>query len=135
MQVQLRDIADIKPYPHNPRRNDQAVDAVAASIREFGFRQPIVVDDTDVIIVGNTRYKAAVKLGLRQVPAHTATGLTQAQIKAYRLADNKVAELAAWDNELLAQELMDLQKLDFDLDLVGFSAEELTALLAPPATD
>ena len=88
MKVQLRPITTIRPYDRNPRRNDQAVDAVAASIREFGFRQPIVVDEEGVIIVGHTRYKAALKLGLDKVPVHVATGLTPAQIKAYRLADN-----------------------------------------------
>ena len=75
MKVEMRDISDIKPYAHNPRINDAAVDAVAASIREFGFRQPIVVDESGVIIVGHTRYKAAIKLGLQKVPVHLARGL------------------------------------------------------------
>src|SRR6267378_7515477 len=125
MQVELRRITTIKPYEKNPRLNDQAVDAVAASIREFGFRQPIVVDEQGVIIVGHTRYKAAHKLGLEKVPVHVATGLTQAQIKAYRLADNKTANLATWNEELLLQELLELQRLDFALDLTGFSVAEL----------
>jgi DNA modification methylase len=129
MHVTLRDIATIKPYAHNPRHNDQAVDAVAASIREFGFRQPIVVDEEGVIIVGSTRYKAALKLGLQAVPVHVASGLTPAQVKAYRIADNKTAELADWDQQQLVQELAALQQLDFDLDLVGFSSEELQQLL------
>src|SRR5262245_53134811 len=84
MDVVLRDIATIRPYPHNPRHNDQAVAAVAASIREFGFRQPIVVDEEGIIIVGHTRYKAALQLGLSQVPVHVMRGLTPGQIKAYR---------------------------------------------------
>lgn len=129
MQIEMRPIGQIRPYANNPRRNDQAVDAVAASIREFGFRQPIVVDETDVIIVGSTRYKAAIKLGLEQVPVHVATGLTPAQIKAYRIADNKTAELADWNQELLVQELMDLQKMDYRVDLLGFSSEEMDHLL------
>jgi DNA modification methylase len=139
MQVTLRDIATIKPYAHNPRHNDQAVDAVATSIREFGFRQPIVVDEEGVIVVGSTRYKAALQLGLQAVPVHVANGLTPAQVKAYRIADNKTAELADWDQQLLVQELVALQQLDFDLDLVGFSSEELQTLfqaeLAPGLSD
>src|SRR5206468_1335809 len=94
MHVELRDIATIKPYANNPRHNDQAVDGVAASIREFGFRQPLVVDEAGIIVVGNTRYKAALKLGLPQVPVHVATELSPAQLKAYRIADNKTSELA-----------------------------------------
>jgi DNA modification methylase len=128
MHVELRNVAEIKLYPHNPRRNDQAVAAVAASIREFGFRQPIVLDTDGVIVVGSTRLKAAIQLGMKQVPVHVAVGLTPAQLKAYRIADNKTAELADWDDSLLVQELAELQKMDFDLDVVGFTAEELQEL-------
>src|SRR6516164_5740468 len=119
MKVEMRRVTDVRLYPHNPRRNDQAVAAVAASIREFGFRQPLVVDQHGEIVVGSTRYKAALQLGLEMVPVHVATGLTPAQVKAYRLADNKTGELADWDYERLVQELADLQKLDVDLDMVG----------------
>src|SRR5271165_3553139 len=129
MQVEMRNIDDIKPYPNNPRHNDQAVDAVAASIQAFGFRQPLVVDEEGMIIVGDTRLKAAKKLGLTVVPVHVAVGLTPAQCKAYRIADNKIAELADWNDDLLVQELADLQKMDFDLDVLGFSADELSSLL------
>src|SRR5262249_14611956 len=125
MHVSMRAIKTIKPYPGNPRRNAQAVAAVAASIKAFGFRQPIVVDKHGVIVVGSTRYLAALKLGLKTVPVHVATGLTPAQLKAYRIADNKTAELAEWDYALLVQELAELQKMDFDLDVVGFTADEL----------
>jgi DNA modification methylase len=139
MRVELRDLHTIKPYAHNPRRNDHAVAAVAASIRAFGFRQPIVVDEAGIIVVGSTRYKAALQLGLEQVPVHVAAGLTPAQVKAYRLADNKTAELAEWDNTLLVQEIAELQELDFDIDALGFSAEELTDLfqtdIEPGLTD
>jgi ParB-like chromosome segregation protein Spo0J len=131
MKVQLRPITTIRPYDRNPRRNDQAVDAVAASIREFGFRQPIVVDEEGVIIVGHTRYKAALKLGLDKVPVHVAIGLTPAQIKAYRLADNQTAGLSQWDYDLLPLELAELQKMNVDLDVTGFSAEEILRLLEP----
>jgi DNA modification methylase len=139
MHVEMRDIATIQPYPGNPRRNDHAVDAVAASIREFGFRQPLVLDKNGVIVVGSTRYKAALKLGMKTVPVHVAKGLTPAQLKAYRIADNRTAEIADWDYELLVQELADLQQMDFNLDLVGFSPEELSDLfqaeLEPGLTD
>jgi len=131
MKVQLRPITTIRPYDRNPRLNDQAVDAVAASIREFGFRQPIVVDEEGVIIIGHTRYKAALKLGLDKVPVHVATGLTPAQIKAYRIADNQTASLAQWDYDLLPLELAELQKMNVDLDVTGFSAEEILRLLEP----
>ena len=89
VKVEQWKIGDVKPYEHNPRINDHAVDAVARSIQEFGFRQPIVVDEDGVIIVGHTRFKAAQKLGLETVPVHVAKGLTPAQVKAYRLADNR----------------------------------------------
>jgi DNA modification methylase len=137
--VELRDIEEIKPYARNPRANDHAVAAVAASIREFGFRQPIVVDEHDVIIAGDTRYKAALQLGLKVVPVHVATDLTPAQVKAYRIADNKTAELADWDHDRLVQELAELEQMAFDLDLLGFEAEELQELcgqeITPGLTD
>jgi DNA modification methylase len=131
MNVELRTISEIKPYPGNPRINDEAVAAVAASIRAFGFRQPIVVDEAGVIIVGHTRYKAAVQLGLERVPVHVAVGLTPAQVKAYRIADNQTATLSCWDDERLPVELAELHKLDFDLKLTGFSEDELLRLLEP----
>jgi hypothetical protein len=105
MKVELRRLSEIRPYPGNPRTNDDAVDAVAASIKEFGFRQAIVVDADGVIVVGHTRYKAAQKLGLEKVPVHVATDLTPEQIKAYRIADNKTAELSDWNYDLLPIEL------------------------------
>jgi DNA modification methylase len=139
MHVELRNIEDIKPYPRNPRKNEHAVDAVAKSIREFGFNQPIVVDQHDMIIVGDTRYKAARKLGLKQVPVHVATHLTPEQIKAYRIADNKLAELAHWDHDRLVQELVELEQMAFNLDLLGFEPEELQELcgkeITPGLTD
>ena len=96
--VQLHNVDEITPYENNPRINDGAVDAVAASLRDFGFRQPIVVDTDGIIIAGHTRYKAAVQLGLKKVPVHVATDLTAEQVRAYRLADNKTAELAEWED-------------------------------------
>ena len=135
MKVELRDIQAIRPYEKNPRLNDQAVEAVAKSLREFGFRQPIVVDEGGVIIVGHTRWKAAQKLGLKQVPVHVAKDLTPAQVKAYRLADNQTATLAEWNYDLLPLELKDLQSLNFDLSLLGFSDTDLAELLAPPGNE
>jgi DNA modification methylase len=135
MHVEMRSITSIRPYDHNPRHNDPAVDAVAASIQAFGFRQPIVVDEHDVIIVGHTRYKAALKLGLKMVPVHVAAGLTPAQAKAYRIADNQTATLSQWDDDKLVQELAQLRDMDFDLGLTGFSSEDLMHLLEPATTE
>jgi hypothetical protein len=131
MHIELRPISTIRPYEHNPRINDPAVEAVAASIKAFGFRQPIVVDTDGVIIVGHTRYKAAEKLGLETVPVHVATNLTPAEVKAYRIADNQTHTLSQWDDDKLALELAALQGLSFDLNLTGFAADELMRLLQP----
>jgi len=130
MQIELRPIESIQPYPGNPRQNDDAVSAVAASLKEFGFRQPIVVDNEGVIIVGHTRYKAAQKLGLTQVPVHVATDLTPTQVKAYRIADNATNEIAAWNYELLPIELSALQEMNFELGLLGFDQEELQRIMS-----
>ena len=135
MKVTLRPITEIKPYERNPRTNEDAVDAVAASIKEFGFRQPIVVDADDVIICGHTRYKAAMQLELTKVPVHVAKDLTPEQIKAYRIADNKTAELAEWDFDLLPIELGELQECNYDLGLLGFDQEELAKMLDPGVTE
>lgn len=131
MRVDMRPISSIRPYEDNPRQNDAGVDAVAASVKAFGFRQPIVVDEDDVIIVGHTRYKAALKLGLAEVPVHVAVGLSPEQARAYRIADNQTATLSQWDDGKLVAELMALQTAGFDLDLTGFSAEDLARLLPP----
>jgi DNA modification methylase len=131
MKIESRLLSEIHPYENNPRINDTAVDAVARSIEEFGFRQPIVVDEAGVIIVGHTRYKAAIKLGLTEVPVHVAKGLSPAQVQAYRLADNKTAEIAEWDYDLLPIELSQLKDLNYDLDLLGFSTDDLAQLLDP----
>jgi ParB-like chromosome segregation protein Spo0J len=129
MKIEYWEIAKVKPYDKNPRRNDKAVEAVAKSIREFGFRQPIVVDAAGVIVVGHTRYKAALKLGLKTVPVHVAADLTPAQARAYRLADNRTAETAEWDVELLPIELGELRDDGFDLKLLGFTDKELAERL------
>jgi DNA modification methylase len=135
MQIEMWNIDRVKPYPGNPRQNDAAVDAVAGSIKEFGFRQPIVVDDEGVIICGHTRFKAAQKLGLETVPVHVAKDLSPAQIKAYRIADNKTSDLATWDFELLPIELTALQGMDFDIGLLGFSQDEMAKMFDPGVQD
>src|SRR5216684_607858 len=135
MKVELRPIASIRPYENNPRINDQAVDVVAASIREFGFRQPIVVDAQGVIIIGHARYKAALKLGLDKVPVHVAKDLSPEQVKALRIADNKTADLSDWNYDLLPIELSELQGMNYDLGLLGFNQDELAELLDPGVKD
>jgi DNA modification methylase len=135
MKIELRKTSDVKPYPNNPRVNDDAVDAVADSLREFGFRQPIVVDSDGVIICGHTRWKAAQKLGLEKVPVHVAKDLSPEQIKAYRIADNKTAELSDWNYDLLPIELAELQGLNYDLGLLGFDQDDLAKLLDPGVKD
>ena len=99
---------EVHPYDKNPRKNDIAVDKVAESIQEFGWQVPIVIDKNHVIIAGHTRYKAAQKLGIDKVPCVIAEGLSEKQVKAYRLADNKVSDYSLWDNKLLLEELLDI---------------------------
>lgn len=124
------------PYARNARKiSTKAVDKVSASLKEFGFRQPIVVDKEGVIIAGHTRLLAAKQLGLTEVPVHVAEGLTPAQVKAYRLMDNRSHEESAWDFELLAPELQDLSGFDLDLSLTGFDQRELEELLSDPNDD
>ncbi|MBL9150069.1 MAG: ParB N-terminal domain-containing protein [Phycisphaerae bacterium] len=127
MNVELRPIDSIRPYERNPRVNDHAVDAVAASIRDYGFRQPIVVDTNNVVIVGHTRLKAAIKLGLKHVPVHVAD-MTAEKAKAYRLADNQLATLATWDQELLPIELAEIRDLGIELASLGFDADDLAKI-------
>lgn len=130
MKVTLKPISSIRPYETNPRTiGENSISAVASSIRDFGFRQPIVVDAEGVIIAGHTRYYAAQKLGLEKVPVHVATDLTAEQIRAYRIADNKTGELADWNLDLLTAELNGLQGAGFDLDSLGFDADELSKLI------
>ena len=115
--VELK-MGEIRPYEKNPRKNDEAVKYVAESIKQFGFKVPIVIDHNGVIVAGHTRYKAAKKLKMETVPCIVADDLTDEQIKAFRLADNKVAEKAEWDFDLLADEMEEL--FDFDMTLFGF---------------
>lgn len=118
MQIEYKKLTEITPYENNPRKNDEAVEYVVNSIKEFGFKNPIIIDKDGVIVAGHTRYKAAQKLGLEEVPTIKADDLTPEQIKAFRLADNKTAEMAGWDFNLLDQEL---DILDFDMSQFGFT--------------
>ena len=120
MDIVEMNITDIIPYENNPRRNEEAVDKVALSISSFGFKVPIIVDKNNVIVAGHTRLKAAEKLGLTTVPTIRADDLTDDQIKAFRLADNKVSEFAEWDFEALEKEL---DSIEMDMSLFGFEDE------------
>lgn len=122
MEIVMRSIQEIRPYEKNPRKNDDAVKYVAQSIKQFGFKVPIVIDRDGVIVAGHTRYKAAKELDMDNVPCIIADDLTDKQIKAFRLADNKVSEKAGWDFALLEEELDDL--FDFDMDAFGFVDQE-----------
>lgn len=120
MNIVEKRLDEIRPYANNPRKNDEAVEAVANSIREFGWKQPIVVDADGVIIVGHTRYKAAQMLGLKTVPVLVADDLSNDKVKAYRLADNKTNELAEWDLSALETELAQI-----DMDMSGFGFDSI----------
>ncbi len=119
-------LSDIKPYEKNPRINADSIPKVAESTKQFGFLQPIVADINGVILAGHTRYEASKLLGLNQVPVLFASGLSDAQAKAFRLADNKVAESSMWDEYLLSEELADLAKFEVDMSDFGFDESELT---------
>ena len=123
MEIINKKISEIKPYEKNPRKNDKAVDYVANSIKEFGFKVPIVIDKNGIIVAGHTRYKASKKLGLKEVPCIIADDLTEEQIKAFRLADNKVSEQAEWDIDLLNEELDDI--LNIDMELFDFTESDI----------
>lgn len=127
--VEWRPVEDVIPYARNPRQaTETAISKVAGSIHEFGFRVPIIVDGEGVIIAGHTRLLAAQRLGMETVPVLEAADLTPAQVKAFRIADNRIAEETEWDADLLELELDDLRELDFDLDLTGLSEFDLDAL-------
>ena len=127
LKVVYKKLDEIKPYEKNPRKNDEAVQYVKNSIEKFGFKNPIIVDGAGVIVAGHTRYKAAQELGMKEVPTISADDLTEEQIKAFRIADNKTAERAAWDNELLKEELTGLFD-EFDMTDFGFGEFELSIL-------
>jgi len=129
LRVEMWKTGRVRPYENNPRANDSAVEAVAKSIENYGFRQPIVVDKKGVIVVGHARWKAAKRLGLTTIPVHVARDLTPAQARAYRIADNKTAELADWDDRRLVAELEALRDASENLEALAFTPKELSTLL------
>lgn len=128
MKIKNTDINQISPYDKNPRNNANSIDKVADSIAEFGFRQPIVVDEDMIVLAGHTRLLASKQLGLKKVPVHIAEGLTNAQKKAYRIMDNKSSEDSEWDKDLLNLEIKDLIEDNYDLNMTGFTPEQIDAL-------
>lgn len=125
MQIIEKTLEEIRPYEKNPRKNDAAVEYVANSIKEFGFKVPIVIDKGGAIVAGHTRYKAAKRLGIEKVPCVVADDLTEQQVKAFRLADNKVSERAEWDFNLLDSEIAEIE--DFDMQDFGFEVDDVNA--------
>lgn len=123
MKIVNKKIEEIKPYENNPRFNDDAVEYVANSIKEFGFKVPMVIDKNGEIVAGHTRYKAALELGLEEVPCIIADDLTDEQIKAFRLADNKVSEQSSWNYELLSDEINDI--IDINMNEFGFLDDDI----------
>ncbi|MFT3741104.1 MAG: ParB N-terminal domain-containing protein [Gammaproteobacteria bacterium] len=132
MQITWMPIGDIKPYEKNPRKNSRTVEKLVQSIKEYGWQQPLVVDKDNVLIVGHARWRAAVKLGLAEVPVHRALALTEVQARSYRLADNRLSEESSWDQNFLTEELAALRELEMDLSLTGFRETELSRLLELP---
>lgn len=131
MKIITKKINEIKPYEKNPRKNDEAVEYVANSIKEFGFKVPIIISKDNVIVAGHTRYKASKQLGLKEVPCIVADDLDENQIRAFRLADNKVSEFAKWDNEMLEEEI---KQLDIELASFGF-VEQMADEMFPEEED
>ena len=129
MNITIMKVSNLIPYINNPRNNVDAIDKVASSIKEFGFKNPIVVDKDNVIINGHTRLLASKKLGLEEVPVIKADDLTEAQVKAFRIADNKTSEYAEWDEDLLKLELEQLKDIDFNLECTGFNIEDIEQML------
>lgn len=134
MEIIEKSVGEIIEYDNNPRNNAAAVEAVAKSITEYGFLVPIVIDKSFVIIAGHTRKKAAELLGMKKIPCIMAEALTEEQIKAFRLADNKTAEYATWDTDALREELKQLESFGCDLSVTGFDAEEIAKIFAKSET-
>ncbi len=132
MEIVYKNPDDLIPYQNNPRINDHAVDKVASSINNYGFRVPLVIDPSNEIIAGHTRLKAARKLGMEKVPCIVADDLTQAQKKAFRITDNRTAEEADWDVEALRLEIEELESMEMDLENLGFEIGELEELIEEP---
>ena len=129
MQIQMFTLDKLIPYPRNPRKNDHAVELMAAAIREFGFKIPILARGNGEVVDGHLRLKAAQKLGNAEVPVILCDEWSEAQVKAFRLLVNRSASWADWNDEFVALEIADLKALDFDLDLTGFDAKEIDRFL------
>ena len=129
MNIIKMKVEDLIPYVNNPRNNENAVDKVASSIAEFGFKSPIIIDKNNIVINGHTRLLASKKLGLKEVPVIKADDLTEAQVKAFRIADNKTSEYAEWNGELLKLELEQLEGMNFDLECTGFDMDDIEQML------
>lgn len=130
LKIKYVKLTEITPCSTNPRvNNEEAIEKVGISISNFGFKQPIVVDKNMEIIAGHTRYKAAINLQLEEVPIIVAQDLTEEQVKALRIADNKTAEFSSWDNGLLKNALRDLEEIGYDLEATGFDFMEVDKLL------
>src|SRR5258705_10688080 len=134
-EIQTWNIDRLVPYARNPRKNDAAVDRMCSSIREFGFKIPVLARSDGEVVDGHLRLKAGRKLGINEVPVILCDEWTAAQVKAFRLMVNRSVTWAGWDEELLALELSDLKECDFDLSLTGFDTKELDDLLAVPDDD
>lgn len=128
MEIINMKISEIIPYENNPRINNKAVDKTAMSIKEYGWRQPIVVDKNFVVIAGHTRLKAAIKLGMETCPVFVSEDLTDAQVKGYRIADNKTGDLAIWDMDLLGDEIKELVDMGINVELTGFNADDFEVM-------
>lgn len=124
LEVVMKRVKDLIPYEHNPRSNEATALKLKKSIEAFGFKNPVIIDDNDVIVSGHARVKAALMLGMEEVPCLYASGLTEDEIKAFRIADNKTAEIAGWDYDKLCEELRDLMDANFDMVLTGFNEAE-----------
>ena len=129
MEIENIPISELVPYSKNPRRNEKAVDTVMKSIKAFGFKVPIILDKNNEIIAGHTRLKAAIQLGLKEVPIIRADELNEAQVRAFRIMDNKSSEFAEWEMDLLKGELQSLDLSDADLELTGFDLREIGDIL------
>lgn len=132
MNVEMLDLKTISPYDRNPRKNKKAIETVKQSLEEFGWRQPIVVDKNNIIVVGHTRYEAAKILGLNKIPVLVAADLSEEQCRAYRIMDNRSNENAEWDYDLLIEEFRSLENID--LELTGFNKKEIEELLGEADT-
>lgn len=128
MKLEIKKVEELVPYLQNPRKNEKAVEIVMRSIKEYGFLVPMVLGKDNVIITGHTRLKAAIKLGITEVPVIYAEDLTESQIKGFRIMDNRTSEYSEWDNELLVKEMNDLRNLGFEMENTGYDLEELNML-------